>query len=60
LTLNPGGVTRFIFLVLLAIIGSFGCKKDNNSDDESFVPLQLLFANAGPDTTVNLLLKGSG
>jgi len=43
------------FLISLATIVFFGCKKDDNLPTSQF-----LFANAGTDTAVSLPLQGSG
>jgi len=53
-------VKGFLFVVSVAAIIALGCKKYDSSNDNTIAPPQLIFANAGPDTTVKLILKGSG
>ncbi len=50
----------FLFLALLATIVLIGCKKYNDSDDQTIPAPQYIFANAGPDTLLNSPLLGSG
>ena len=44
----------------LATIVFWGCKKDKDLNDDITPTPQHIFANAGPDTTVNSILRGSG